>query len=102
MSLANRFSETEIYLFDAYNKYYIWKINKQEPGNRLELASDVSLYLLVKTKKIKQETLQKVQQSDYIFKWDDRNSKNKKVSKKILSIIWKSVNDAIKNFIIVT
>lgn len=95
----NGFAETEIYLFDAYNKYYIWKINKQKPGNRLELASDVSLYLLVKTKKIKQETHQKVQQSDYIFKWDEKNSKNKKVSKKILSFIWKSIKDAIKNFI---
>ena len=95
----NGFSETEIYLFDAYNKYYIWKINKQEPGHRLELASDVSLYLLVKTKKIKQETYQKVQQSDYIFRWDDKNLKSKKVSKKILSFIWKSIKDAIKNFI---
>ena len=49
-SKKNGFLDTEIFLFDSYNKYEWWKINPQKPGERLELSSEVSLYVAVKTK----------------------------------------------------
>ena len=91
------FLDTEIFLFDSYNKYEWWKINPQKPGERLELSSEVSLYVAVKTKKNCERTKQLVQQSDYTFRWDnDELIKKKILKKKTISFIWKRSKDFLK------
>ena len=62
----------------------------------MELTSDVALYLLIKTTKIKEITSQIVQQSDYVYQWNEVN-KRKINSKKNTSIIWKKFKDEIKS-----
>ena len=96
-SKKNGFLDTEIFLFDSYNKYEWWKINPQKPGERLELSSEVSLYVAVKTKKNCERTKQLVQQSDYTFRWDnDELIKKKILKKKTISFIWKRSKDFLK------
>jgi len=68
----NGFSETEIFVFNTHNKYEWWKVEKQKLGERLEISSDVPLYILVKTIKKSEIQNKSVQQSDYIercFGW---------------------------------
>ena len=93
----NGFSDTEIFLFNSINKYNLWKIKKQPIGNRLELSSDIPLFLLVKTKKIKEITYQNVNQSDYQFLWDKKVITESK-SKTKISKIWKKIKMNSKNF----
>jgi len=93
----NGFSDTEIFLFNSINKHNIWKIKKQPIGNRLELSSDVPLHLLVKTKKIQKITSQNVNQSDYLFLWNE-SVVNKSKEKNIYSKIWKKIKKNLKNF----
>ena len=93
----NGFSDTEIFLFNSINKYNLWKIKKQPIGNRLELSSDIPLFLLVKTKKIKEITSQNVNQSDYQFLWDKNVITDSKRKTKI-SKIWKKVKMNLKKF----
>lgn len=95
-SEKNGFKNTELFIFDTYNKYDFWKVDKQNLGERLELTSDVALYLLIKTTKIKEITSQIVQQSDYVYQWNEVN-KRKINSKKNTSIIWKKFKDEIKS-----
>ena len=91
----NGFSDTEIFLFNSINKYNIWKIKKQPMGNRLELSSDIPLFLLVKTKKIKEITAQNVNQSDYQFLWN-KNVINEGKRKNKISKIWKKIKMNLK------
>ena len=91
----NGFSDTEIFLFNSTNKYNIWKIRKQPVGNRLELSSDIPLFLLVKTKKIKEITSQNVNQSDYQFLWN-KNVINEGKRKNKISKIWKKIKMNLK------
>ena len=93
----NGFSDTEIFLFNSINKYNIWKIKKQPMGNRLELSSDIPLFLLVKTKKIKEITSQNVNQSDYQFLWN-KNVINEGKRKTKISKIWKKIKMSLKKF----
>ena len=93
----NGFSDTEIFLFNSTNKYNIWKIRKQPVGNRLELSSDIPLFLLVKTKKIKEITSQNVNQSDYQFLWN-KNVINEGKRKNKISKIWKKIKMNLKKF----
>ena len=93
----NGFSDTEIFLFSSINKYNIWKIKKQPMGSRLELSSDIPLFLLVKTKKIKEITSQSVNQSDYQFLWN-KNVVNYGKKKTKISKIWKKIKMSLKKF----
>lgn len=93
----NGFSDTEIFLFNSINKNNIWKIKKQPMGNRLELSSDIPLFLLVKTKKIKEITSQSVNQSDYQFLWN-KNVANYGKKKTKISKIWKKIKMSLKKF----
>lgn len=94
-SEANGFSDTEIFIFNTHNKYEWWKVNKQKSGERLELSSEVPLYIAVKTsKKFDQDSIV-VQQSDYVERWNDKIELNKK-NKNNISIIWKNTKDNFK------
>ena len=66
-------------------------------GNRLELSSDIPLFLLVKTKKIKEITSQSVNQSDYQFLWN-KNVANYGKKKTKISKIWKKIKMSLKKF----
>ena len=63
----------------------------------MELSSDIPLFLLVKTKKIKEITYQNVNQSDYQFLWDKKVITESK-SKTKISKIWKKIKMNSKNF----
>ena len=94
-SEINGFSNTEIFIFNTHNKYEWWKVNKQKAGERLELSSEVPLYIAVKTnKKFDQDNII-VQQSDYVERWSDKIELNK-INKKNISIIWKKTKDNLK------
>ena len=95
---ANGFSNTEIFIFNTHNKYEWWKVNKQQAGERLELSSEVPLYIAVKTsKKIDVDSVI-VQQSDYVERWNDKIELNKK-NKNIVSIICKNIKDNVKKLL---
>ena len=96
-SEVNGFSETEIFVFNTHNKYEWWKVNKQEVGERLELSSDVPLYIAVKTSKKLDKDSIIVQQSDYVERWNDKIELNKN-NKNNISIMWKKIKDNLKNF----
>ena len=96
-SEANGFSETEIFVFNTHNKYEWWKVNKQEVGERLELSSDVPLYIAVKTSKKLDKDSIIVQQSDYVERWNDKIELNKN-NKNNISIMWKKIKDNSKKF----
>ncbi len=94
-SEANGFSDTEIFIFNTHNKYEWWKVNKQKAGERLELSSEVPLYMAVKTSKKFDQDSVVVQQSDYVERWNDKIELNKK-NKNNISIIWKNIKDNFK------
>ena len=96
-SEVNGFSETEIFVFNTHNKYEWWKVNKQEVGERLELSSDVPLYIAVKTSKKLDKDSIIVQQSDYVERWNDKIELNKN-NKNNISIMWKKIKDNLKKF----
>ncbi len=78
-------------------------MNKQKAGERLELSSEVPLYIAVKTyKKFDQNSIT-VQQSDYVERWNDKTQYNKK-NKSNISNMWKYTKDSFKklffNFIL--
>ena len=92
---ANGFSDTEIFIFNTHNKYEWWKVNKQKAGDRLELSSEVPLYIAVKTSKKFYVDSIIVQQSDYVERWNDKIELNKK-NKNNVSIIWKNTKENVK------
>ena len=96
----NGFSETEIFIFNTHNKYEWWKVEKQKLGERLEISSDVPLYVLVKTIKKSEIQNKSVQQSDYIERWNENSKNHQHVKKKKLSILWKNIKDKYKKFFI--
>jgi len=96
----NGFSETEIFIFNTHNKYEWWKVEKQKLGERLEISSDVPLYILVKTIKKSEIQNKSVQQSDYIERWNENSKNHQHVKKKKLSILWKNIKDKYKKFFI--
>ena len=96
----NGFSETEIFIFNTHNKYEWWKVEKQKLGERLEISSDVPLYVLVKTIKKSEIQNKSVQQSDYIERWNENSINHQQVKKKKLSILWKNIKDKYKKFFI--
>ena len=63
----------------------------------MELSSDIPLFLLVKTKKIKEITSQNVNQSDYQFLWD-KNVITESKRKTKISKIWKKIKMNLKKF----
>lgn len=94
-SEENGFSETEIFIFNTYDKYSWWKVKKQISGDRLEISSNSPLYILVKTVKKLEKNEMQVQQSDYIERWN--NKIDRQLSKKSkLSIYWKLIKDGLK------
>jgi len=96
----NGFSDTEIFIFNTHNKYEWWKVEKQKLGERLEISSDVPLYVLVKTIKKSEVQNKSVQQSDYIERWNENSENYQDAKKKKLSILWKNVKDKYKKFFI--
>ena len=74
------FENTEIFLINLFDKKNWYKVNKQKPGERLELNSSEPLYILVKTKKIENNYFKNINQSDYEYQWSDttKTGSNKK------------------------
>jgi hypothetical protein len=100
-SEENGFKETEIFIFDLSEKKFWWSVKKQLPGERLELNSDVPLYVACRTKKILEKNDFTVQQSDYKFVWDKKNiEKKEKFKKSYLSSIIKKIKNNFKKFLI--
>lgn len=98
-SEKNGYQNTEVFIFDLTEREYIWKVEKQNQGERIELNSDIPLYIACKTMKIKDKDLH-VQQSDYVFRWEDKKD-NKDVSKKnVLSKFLKKIKVNIKDYIL--
>ena len=96
----NGFSETEVLIFNTHNKYEWWKVKKQKVGERLEISSDVPLYVVVKTVKKSEVQNKNVQQSDYIGRWNDASENYKNSKKNKISILWKTIKDNYKKFFI--
>ena len=96
----NGFDETEIFIFDLSDKKYWWKVEKQAPGERLELNSDIPLYIACRTKKIFNKADVYVQQSDYRYLWNKKKSDSKEINKKsYLSSLLKNFKNNLKRFI---
>ena len=98
-SEENGYQNTEVFIFDLTDREYIWKVEKQNPGERIELSSDVPLYIACKTTKIKDKDLL-VQQSDYVFRWEDKKNSEEKFKKNFLSKFFKKIKIHIKNYIL--
>lgn len=95
----NGYQNTEVFIFDLTDREFVWKVEKQNPGERIELNSDVPLYIACKTTKIKDKD-PRVQQSDYVFRWEDKKNSKDKSEKKFLSKILKKIKVFIKDFIL--
>ena len=96
----NGFSDTEVHIIDLTDMKVWWKVNLQNQGERIELNSDVPLYIASKTTKIRENTTQIVQQSDYKFLWENKYSKSQKISKKnLISRIAKDTKTSFKSLL---
>lgn len=98
-SAENGYFNTEVFIFDLTDREYIWKVYKQNPGERIELNSDVPIYIACKTTKIKDKELS-VQQSDYVFRWDHKNIGLDVSKKNNLSKFLKKIKVGVKNLIL--
>ena len=55
------------------NKYW-YKVKKPENGIRRVIQNKTEVYVLVKTKKVKEFTHDNVQQSDFVLAWNQKKS----------------------------
>lgn len=97
-SEENGYLNTEVFIFDLTDREYIWKVKKQNPGERIELSSNVPLYIACKTTKNKNKEI-RIQQSDYVYRWNNHIYK-KKIKKNFLSNFFKRIKVNFKNFIL--
>ena len=99
-SEKNGYKNTEIFVINVHNNSNWWKVHKQKQGERIELNSNVPLYLAVRTEKVTEKTSQIVQQSDYLELWNKKdNSENKTINKSKFSIFIKYIKDQLKLFL---
>lgn len=69
-SEANGYEETEVFLADLSDEGHWFKVERPTQGKRVNIISDRSLYVLVRTV-LSQKTFthDEVQQSDYVYEW---------------------------------
>lgn len=85
----NGYENTEVFLTSALNSTKnFYKVIKPENGKRVNIYSKSELYVFVRTVlKTKEFSHENVQQSDYIYAWNNRNNKES------------MSNSSLKNFI---
>jgi len=85
----NGYEDTEVYLASPGNaRQNFYKVIKPENGKRVNIYSKSELYVFVRTVlKTKEFSNENVQQSDYIYAWNNRNNKES------------MSNSSLKNFI---
>jgi len=71
-SEPNGYKETQVFLADRTNERIWFEVRKPQPGNRAEVVSSAALYVLVRTRKTGRFSHETVQQSDYVYNWQDR------------------------------
>ena len=72
----NGYTETEVFLSDTTDDRFIYKINPPKNGERINIFSFNSLYLLCRTVFIENKLSElSVQQSDYLHSWNKTNHK---------------------------
>ena len=97
---SNGYQSTKLHLIDNNNDKSYWQINKKPKNERLELNSFTPLYIFVVTIKKLENIIQKAQQSDYEYVWNQKlvNIQSDTKKKSTSSIIWKKIKDKIKYF----
>jgi hypothetical protein len=69
-SNANGYDETQVFLADVSNEQEWYEVRKPQNGERVEVVSSSSVFVLVKTKRTGTFSHKDVQQSDYRYVWD--------------------------------
>src|SRR5574340_331466 len=69
----NGYAETEVFFSDLNDNKHWYKVKKPENGIRRLLENCSQVYVLVRTKKIRNFSHDNVQQSDYIHNWKNKN-----------------------------
>ena len=76
-SKENGYADTEVFVADLSETKKWYQVKQLGKGQRAEIMSSNSLYILVRTVLIGNEFRHSnVQQSDYIYAWDNVNEKN--------------------------
>jgi hypothetical protein len=70
-SEANGYEETQVFLADMTNERIWFEVRKPQDGMRAEVMSAAALSVLVRTRKIGRFSHENVQQSDYLYSWED-------------------------------
>lgn len=73
-SESNGYSETEVFFADKTDNKYWYKVKKPENGIRRVMQNKTEVYVLVRTKKVKEFTHDNVQQSDFVLTWNQKKS----------------------------
>ncbi len=92
-SKENGFAETEIFIADISNRLNWHRVLKPNHGDRVNIYSNTSLYIMVRTIKANDSFIvnnSKIYQSDYVHQWGKKNNHNEMVSgfKKFRKIIY--------------
>ena len=73
----NGYDKTEMFLADLSDESYWYKIKPFVPGERVNILSNSSVYIIIRTVKISDFSHNDIQQSDYQFEWSKEVSTNK-------------------------
>src|SRR5271165_4122059 len=71
-SESNGYEETQVFLAEMTNERIWFEVRKPQDGKRAEVISSAALYILVRTRKTGRFSHENVQQSDYLYSWEDR------------------------------
>lgn len=85
-SKNNAYADTEVFIADLANTKQWYKVKQPSNGERVNIKSSNSLYVLVRTVLQKEKfNHTNVQQSDYVFEWTALNKEKKSIAKDKLS-----------------
>jgi len=73
-SESNGYTETEVFFADHGDTKYWYNVKKPENGNRCYVSDKKKIFVMIRTKKIKEFTHENVQESHFIQAWNQKNS----------------------------
>ncbi len=71
-SQKNGYRETQIFLTDQFNENWWYEVKQPMNGKRVNVVSNREVLILVRTVRMKSFSHDDVQQSDYVYKWENK------------------------------
>jgi hypothetical protein len=71
-SEANGYKNTQVFLADLWDERFWFEVKKPRVGSRVSVISKVPVYALVRTNRTAVFSHQNVQQSDYVYEWNQK------------------------------